>query len=67
MGRHARSSALKRDRERRKAEKAAKKRERREQRKNETAPPDAVPLPRQEEGAGEKAVVADVPDGNTSS
>jgi hypothetical protein len=62
MGRNARSSALKRDRERRKAEKAAKKRERREQRKSEAAFPDAVSLTSEEGSTGEGTVVADAAD-----
>jgi len=61
MGRNARPSVLKRDRERRKAEKAAKKRERREQRKNEPALPDVVSLEPQEDSAGTEPVPSDAP------
>lgn len=61
MGRNARSSVLKRERERNKVDKAAKKRERREQRKTAAALPDAV-LPAPEEGSPEEGTaVADPP------
>ena len=61
MGRNARPSVLKRDRERRKAEKAARKRDRREQRKNEAAQPDVVSLEPGAGGTGEEAAVPDTP------
>lgn len=67
MGRNARPSVLKRDRERRKAEKAAKKRERREQRKTETALPDVVSLEQQEDGAGSEPALSDAPNRDTAS
>ncbi len=66
MGRNARPSVLKRDRERRKAEKAARKRERREQRKNEAAQPDVVSLDQQESAAGAEPVLSDAPDQDTA-
>jgi hypothetical protein len=68
MGRNARPSALKHERERKKAEKQAKKRERREQRKNEPGLSDVVSLEQQEEGpAGEGTSATDPPNAETSS
>jgi len=62
MGRNARPSVLKRDRERRKAEKAAKKRDRREQRKNEAPQSDVVSLEQEEGVTGQETAVPDAPD-----
>lgn len=59
MGRNARPSVLKHERERKKTEKAAKKRERREQRKNEAARPDVVSVEQEEGGTGEGTAVPD--------
>lgn len=59
MGRNARPSVLKRDRERRKAEKAARKRDRREQRKNEAAQSDVVSLKPQAGTTEEETAVPD--------
>ncbi len=66
MGRNARPSVLKRDRERRKAEKAARKRERREQRKNEAPQSDVVSLDQQEDSAGLEPVLPDAPNPDTA-
>jgi hypothetical protein len=67
MGRNARPSVLKHERERRKAEKAARKRERREQRKNEPAGSDVVSLEQEEGDTGGGTAVPDATKGDTSS
>jgi len=66
MGRNARPSVLKHERERKKSEKAARKRERREQRRNEAAGPDVVSLEQGEGGTGETAVAPDAPEQGAS-